>query len=103
LSDKTIISSAADSSAAFASLLLFSRLLLFRRLASNAAQHFLEGFLSSHLLAASFVFSVFVFGAASPTSRLLHLFTSHCYDGVIGGALATRAIVIDIIAKSGHR
>lgn len=75
----------------------------FGRLPTHAGEHLLERFLRAHLLATAFVVSVLVFGAAGAATRLADFFSHHDHNGMIGCALAARAIIVDVITQSGHK
>jgi hypothetical protein len=83
-------------------LTLFHCFGLFRHLAANAGKDLLERFLRAHLFAAAFVLSIFVLVVTSAAARFLDFVSRHCYDGVIGSALAARAVIVNIVPKSRH-
>jgi hypothetical protein len=82
--------------------LLLLCLRLFRHLAADARQDFLERFLRAHLFAASFVPSIFMLVVTRSAARFFWFVSRHCHDRMIRNALAARAVIVDIIPKSGH-
>jgi hypothetical protein len=75
-------------------------LLLLGLSASNAGHYFIKRFFGRHLFAAAFVLPVFVFAIAGSAARLEYLFTHHRDNGMVSAALASRTMVINIIAQS---
>src|SRR5664280_2948726 len=81
------------------------RALLLGRLGSRATQltcdagkHLLKRFFLGQLFLASLVMPVLVFVAASSAADFLYLVRCHRDYRVVGGALATRAVIVNVIA-----
>ena len=71
-------------------------------MATHAGQDLLKRFLRAHLFAAAFVLSIFMLGVTCSAARFLDFISRHCYYGMIGTALAARAVIVNIVPKSGH-
>src|SRR5437762_9095824 len=66
--------------------------------AGDAREHLVEGFLRGHLLLA-FIFAVAVLKVAGPAAYLLNVVACHDHNGMIGGAFAARAVIVDVVAQ----
>src|SRR5437764_10551121 len=85
-----------------------SRLVLFPRFllrpsegkvpAGHAGQYLVEGLLSRHFFLA-LVLAVAVLKVTGPAAHLLNFVAGHDYNGMIGGAHAARAVIVDVIAQ----
>jgi hypothetical protein len=60
----------------------------------------IERFFGRHLFAAAFVLAVFVLAVAGAAARSEHFLAYHGNNRMVGGAFATRTMVVNVVAKS---
>src|SRR5712691_1483136 len=81
-------------------LFLLCRQWRFRLRSGHAGQHVVKGFFGGHLFFAAFVLPEFVFAVAGAAARSQHFFAHHRNNRMVGGALAARTMIVDIVAQS---
>jgi len=64
----------------------------------HAGEQLVERIFGGHLFAAALVLAVLVLAAAGAATRDLYLFAHHGNYGMVGGAFASRTVVVNVVA-----